>query len=115
MSETPVSVFRGTLDLLVLRTLSRGEEMHGFEILKWITDSTEGSLTLEEGALYPALHRLEKRGSLKAEWGVSGKGRRAKYYRITSKGRKALRSQEAEWARYVDVVSQVAAAGGRGA
>lgn len=112
MSETSVSVLKGTLDLLVLRTLSRGEEMHGFEILEWVADSTGGSLVLEEGALYPALHRLEKRAWLEAEWGVSQKGRRAKYYRITPKGLKALSEEEAGWARYVDVVSQVAAAGG---
>jgi DNA-binding PadR family transcriptional regulator len=62
MPPAPVSVLKGTLDLLVLRTLGGGEEMHGFEILDWITDSTDGSLAVEEGALYPALHRLEKKG-----------------------------------------------------
>jgi PadR family transcriptional regulator PadR len=112
MPSTPVSVLKGTLDLLVLRTLGGGEEMHGFEILDWITDATGGSLALEEGALYPALHRLEKKGWLRGEWGVSEKGRRAKYYGITGKGRRALGQEEAEWARYVDVMSQVAAAGG---
>jgi transcriptional regulator len=114
MPPTPVSVVKGTLDLLVLRTLSRGEEMHGFEILDWITDSTAGSLAVEEGALYPALHRLEKKGWLKGVWGISEKGRRAKYYRITGKGGRALGREEAEWARYVDVMNQVAAAGGSG-
>jgi len=111
MPPTPVSVLKGTLDLLVLRTLGGGEEMHGFEILDWITDSTGGSLAVEEGALYPALHRREKRGWLKGEWGVSEKGRRAKFYRITGKGSRALGEEEAEWARYVDVMSQVSASG----
>jgi transcriptional regulator len=112
MTPMSVSVLKGTLDLLVLRTLGGGEEMHGFEILDWITESTRGTLAVEEGALYPALHRLEKKGWLKGAWGVSEKGRRAKYYRITAKGLKALGQEEAEWARYVDVMSRVAAAGG---
>lgn len=107
-----MSVVKGTLDLLVLRTLSGGREMHGFEILEWISNATGGSLAIEEGALYPALHRLERRGLLEGDWGVSEKGRRAKYYEITPKGRKALKRQESEWARYVDVMSRVPAAGG---
>lgn len=111
MASRPVSVLKGTLDLLVLRTLGSGETMHGFEVLEWITRTTGGSLAVEEGALYPALHRLEERGWLASQWGVSEKGRRAKYYRITRAGRRALSREEARWARYVDVMSRVVAPG----
>jgi transcriptional regulator len=115
MPPETISVLKGTLDLLVLRTLSKGQEMHGFEILEWITEATGGSLVLEEGALYPALHRLEGKGWLRAEWGISEKGRRAKYYHLTPRGRKALAREEKQWERYVSVMSQVAAAKGSGA
>jgi transcriptional regulator len=115
MPPETISVLKGTLDLLVLRTLSKGQEMHGFEILEWITEATGGSLVLEEGALYPALHRLEGKGWLRAEWGISEKGRRAKYYHLTPRGRKALAREEKQWERYVSVMSQVTAAKGSGA
>lgn len=96
----PVDVVPGTLEMLLLKTLSPGTRMHGFEILRWIRDATEGALVIEEGALYPALHRMERRGWLEAEWGVSEKGRRAKYYGITAAGRAELGREEAQWARY---------------
>ncbi len=114
MSQEAVSVLKGTLDLLVLRTLARGEEMHGFEILDWIRAATGGALAVEEGALYPALHRLEKKGWLEAEWGISEKGRRAKYYRLTAQGRSALEQEEAAWSRYVSVMSRMVPADGGG-
>lgn len=96
-----VDLVQGTLELLVLKTLSRGEAMHGFEVLRWLKDATEGALLVEEGALYPALHRMEKRGLLEGEWGISEKGRRAKYYSLTSAGRAQLAQEEAAWTRYL--------------
>ena len=105
-----VDVVRGTLEMLVLKTLSRGEALHGFEVLRWLRDTTEGALVVEEGALYPALHRMERRDWLKAEWGVSEKGRRAKYYRITAAGRAELAREEARWIRYLRAWEQIALA-----
>lgn len=105
-----IEVVPGTLELLLLKTLSRGEAMHGFEVLRWIRSTTEGALKVEEGALYPALHRMERRGWLSAEWGVSEKGRRAKYYAITAAGRGALSREEARWERYVRAWEQIAVA-----
>lgn len=114
MPRATVDVLQGTLELLVLKTLSRGEALHGFEILRWLHDTTEGALLVEEGALYPALHRLERRGLLAGEWGISEKGRRAKYYRLTRSGRAALHDEEARWLRYIRAWQQisVAVAGG---
>jgi PadR family transcriptional regulator, regulatory protein PadR len=105
-----VDVVQGTLELLVLKTLSRGEAMHGFAILRWLTEVTDGELEVEEGALYPALHRLERRGWLIAEWGVSEKGRRAKYYALTPRGRTELKREEAQWTRYLTAWSRIAEA-----
>ncbi|HUG40332.1 MAG TPA: PadR family transcriptional regulator [Longimicrobiales bacterium] len=109
MSEA-IDVVSGTLELLVLKTLSRGEALHGFEILRWLRDTTGGALVIEEGALYPALHRMERRGWLQAEWGVSEKGRRAKYYGITAEGRAGLAREEGRWTRYVRAWDQIARA-----
>lgn len=105
-----IDVVRGTLELLVLKTLSRDEALHGFEILRWLRETTDGALNIEEGALYPALHRMERRGWLGAEWGVSEKGRRAKYYRITAAGRTQLAREEARWTRYLRAWDQIAMA-----
>ena len=110
MTPNAVSVLKGTLDLLVLRTLGGGEEMHGFEILDWITESTGGTLAVEEGALYPALHRLQRQKLLKAYWveaDTSEGGRRRKYYKLTPKGKAALKSKREEWARFAAGVSGV--------
>ena len=82
--------------------------MHGFRVLQWIEESSDGELLVEEGALYPALHRMEKRGWLDAEWSVSEKGRRAKYYQVSSAGRAALARETRSWERYVDAVGRVA-------
>lgn len=110
MSEDALPVLRGTLEFLALRTLAGGGRMHGFEILDWIHSTTEQELQVEEGALYPALHRMEKRGWLESSWGVSEKGRRARYYRLTAKGREALTEEETRWARYVEAVGRLAEA-----
>jgi transcriptional regulator len=108
MSDDALAVLKGTLEFLALRTLAGGEDMHGFQILEWIHRATEEDLQVEEGALYPALHRMEKRGWLTARWGVSERGRRAKYYRLTTAGRAALEEEEARWARYVTAVERIA-------
>ncbi len=108
MPDDSLAVLKGTLEFLALRTLASGTEMHGFEILDFVHRSTEDELQLEEGALYPALHRMEKRGWLAARWGVSEKGRRAKYYRLTTDGQTALRSEEERWSRYVTAVGRLA-------
>jgi PadR family transcriptional regulator PadR len=104
-----LSVLKGTLDYLVLKTLSAGDAMHGFEILEWIGEATDEALLLEEGALYPKLHDLERRGWIEGVWGVSPKGRRAKYYKLTKRGAAALARQEAKWKQYVAAVTKIAA------
>lgn len=112
MPPSPITVLPGTLEMLVLKTLSRGEPMHGFGILGWIRDTTEGALDLEEGAVYPALHRMERRGWLRAEWGVSEKGRRAKYYELTARGRSELAREERRWREYVRAWERISVAAG---
>lgn len=81
--------------------------MHGFEVLRWIEDATSGDLMIEEGALYPALHRMEQRDWLEADWAVSDRGRRAKYYSVTAEGKRALRSESRSWEQYVTAVARV--------
>jgi PadR family transcriptional regulator, regulatory protein PadR len=105
-----MQLVQGTLELLVLKTLSRGEAMHGFGILRWLTQVTKGELVVEEGALYPALHRLERRGGVTGEWGISEKGRRAKYYTITARGRGELEVEEERWTRYQTAWQRIARA-----
>lgn len=103
-----VTVVQGTLELLVLRTLDAGEPMHGFAILDWIRETTNEVLLVEDGALYPALRRMEKRGWLSSDWGISEKGRRARYYRLTAAGRRALAKESARWESYVAAVAKLA-------
>ncbi|HEM47668.1 MAG TPA: PadR family transcriptional regulator [Alphaproteobacteria bacterium] len=108
MTEKPLGVLQGTLELLVLKTLSGGAELHGFAILEWIRASTDEDLVVEDGALYHALHRMLERGWVTSSWGVSEKGRRARYYSLTGAGARALEDEEARWARYVEAVSKIA-------
>jgi len=96
----------GTLDMLILKTLSRGA-MHGYQIAQFIQSASRDVLHVEEGALYPALHRLEVRGLLKAEWGASENNRRAKFYELTALGRRELDSETAYWARVAAAVTRV--------
>ena len=103
-----VTVVQGTLQLLILRTLSAGAPMHGFAILEWIRETTDEVLLVEDGALYPALRRMEKRGWLQSDWGISEKGRRARYYQLTAAGRKALAKEGARWDSYVAAVAKLA-------
>ncbi len=112
MSAESVELVHGTLEFLILKTLSRGEAMHGFNILRWILSTTDGALTIEEGSLYPALHRMERRGWIEAEWGVSEKGRKAKYYRLTNAGRKQSIKEGTNWQRYVTAVDKIIATAG---
>ena len=107
MSRPSLSILPGTVELLALGGLAKGGRMHGFELLRWIGEQSAGDLLVEEGALYPALHRMEKRGWLKATWAVSEKGRRARYYEITSRGREALAQGHESWDRYVTAVARV--------
>ena len=109
MAADPVEVVQGTLELLILETLSGGTVMHGFEVLEWIYDTTDGALSIEEGSLYPALHRMEKRGLIEASWGISPKGRRAKYYGLTDAGGVALGSEQKRWNDYVSAVGKISA------
>ena len=102
----PLSVLQGTLDLLVLRALTWGT-MHGYAIMRWIRQSADGELEVEDAALYPSLHRLEVRGLIQAEWGLSENNRRARFYSLTATGRRALKAELESWRRYVKVVARV--------
>ena len=104
MSRLPV--LKGTLDLLVLRALGAGP-MHGFEIVSWLERAAGGSLDLEDSALYQAVYRLEARGFLAAEWGVTENNRRARYYKITPAGRSHLRAETKQWVQYADLVTHI--------
>src|SRR5215207_1344904 len=104
-----MNFLQGTLDVLILTALS-GLPLHGYVVVEWIRTTTDGSVHIDDGALYMALHRMERRGWLEAEWRVSPKGRRAKYYRLTAEGRKELRAGEKSWAKFADAVAKVFAA-----
>src|SRR5687768_17215457 len=99
-------LLQGTLELMILKTLS-WESMNGFAISQWIKDRTEEEILVEEGAMYPALHRLEKRGLIAGEWGVTENNRKARFYTLTTAGRRELRLQESKWSRYVNAVARV--------
>jgi transcriptional regulator len=101
--NNPVEFLRGTMELLILRALSWGPA-HGFAVARWIENATEESLQIEEGTLYPALHRMEERGLIEAEWGLSDNNRRAKYYALTERGRAQLRAQTESWQRFARAV-----------
>src|SRR5436305_8453115 len=96
----------GTLDMLILKALSR-ESLHGYSIAQFIQQASRDVLRVEEGALYPALHRLEVRGLLKAEWGTSDNNRRAKFYTLTARGRRELDEEAAYWERVATAVTRV--------
>jgi transcriptional regulator len=104
--------FKGTLDTLVLKALS-WEPMHGFEITRWLEDHSGGELGIEDSALYQALDRMEERGLVKAEWGLTENNRRARYYRMTAAGRAHLRAEAARWARYADMMHRILAVDAR--
>ena len=99
-------LLHGTLDALVLKTLSWGAR-HGYAIARWIEDITEDALRIEEGSLYPALYRLERRGWIEAEWGLSENNRKVKFYQLTTAGRERLKVETAQWSRFTTAVSKV--------
>lgn len=105
-ADKPGELLQGTLELLILKTLTRGE-MHGYAIAEWIEQTSEDVLRVEEGALYPALHRLELRGLLASEWGASENNRRAKFYRLTATGRKRLEDATQSWRRTSTAVDRI--------
>ncbi len=99
-------VLKGTLDLMILRALSWGPQ-HGYGVVKWIRATTDDALQVEDGALYPALHRLEHRGWIRAEWGVSENNRRAKYYQLTPFGRRQMIRELSTWRRFAEALGKI--------
>ena len=106
MIPNPLSLLQGTVSLLVLRALQAGPA-HGYAISRWVRERTEGAFTMEDAALYQALHRLEEKGLIEAEWGVSENNRRAKYYALTAAGRRQLRTEVATWKQYTAALLKV--------
>jgi PadR family transcriptional regulator PadR len=102
----PLTVLKGTLDVLVLKALT-WRPMHGFEVTAWLEAASERSLDHDDAALYQALYRMEKRGLVAAEWAITESNRRARYYRLTPSGRAALRQQTSQWTRYANTVTGI--------
>jgi PadR family transcriptional regulator len=101
-----LELLQGTLDLLVLKALAWGPR-HGYDVARWVRETTHEDLRVEEGALYTALHRMEQRRWLAAEWGLSENNRRAKYYQLTAAGRRELKAQAAAFSRYATAMFKV--------
>ena len=99
-------LLQGTLDMLILKSLL-AQARHGYGVAKWIQVTTKGALEIEEGSLYPALHRMQKRGWIQSEWGLSESNRRAKYYELTALGRAQLKTEVQSWFHLVDAISLV--------
>jgi transcriptional regulator len=99
MPDPSIEILRGTLDLLILKALSWGPT-HGYGVARWIEQATDDALRVEEGSLYPALHRLEARGLVSTDWGVSENNRRARFYTLTKSGRARLKVETASWRRF---------------
>jgi PadR family transcriptional regulator, regulatory protein PadR len=106
MASAPVDLLQGTLDVLVLKSLSWGPR-HGHAVARMIRDTTAGTLDVTDGSLYVALHRLEERGLVESEWGLSDKGKRARFYKLTTTGRQQLKAETATWRRYVESVARM--------
>src|SRR5215475_11673859 len=105
-SAPDLDLLQGTLDVMILKALSWGP-MHGFGVAKWVRSTTGDVLQIEDSALYPALHRMEHRGLIDADWGLTENKRRAKYYTLTSKGRAHLRARVSSWDLYSRAVAKV--------
>ena len=101
-----LNLLQGTLDVLVLKTLSWGPR-HGYAVARWIKDTSDAAIQVEDRALYIALHRLEERGLIESEWGLSENNRKAKYYQLTPAGRRELRSRTANWTTYANAVFKI--------
>ena len=108
-TTTNIDLLQGTLDLIVLKTLSWGP-MHGFGIARWMQHTTDDALKVEEGSLYPALYRMENRGWIKAQWKLTENGRRAKYYRLTAVGRRQLTAEAESWDALTGAIGKIMAA-----
>jgi PadR family transcriptional regulator PadR len=106
MPKASLDLMQGTVAVLILKTLSWGA-MHGYDISRSIRQRSDGALGLEDAALYQALHRLERRGWIHAEWGLSENNRRAKFYQLTPDGKSALQAEVSTWRNYVEAVSKV--------
>ena len=106
MPERDLDLLQGTLDMLLLKALAL-EPLHGYAIAHRVQQLSQEALRVEEGSLYPALHRMEERGLLESEWGVSENNRRARYYKLTRKGRRQLETEAAEWRRLSLAISRV--------
>src|SRR5687767_1791068 len=109
MASHEFDILQGTLDVLVLRALNWGP-MHGYAVARFIRDGSDGSFRILDGALYTSLHRMEERGWIESEWGISEKGKRAKFYKLTTEGTRALRAESANWDAYVSAVARVMSA-----
>ncbi len=112
-ADDTLPLLKGTLDLLILKTLSWGP-MHGYAIATWLEERSRGTLGIDDSALYQALQRMEGRGWLGAEWGTSENNRRARYYKLTAAGRQRLRTEAETWQRYTKSVSAILAVAQRG-
>jgi transcriptional regulator len=104
MADTEIDLLRSSLDLLILKALSWGPR-HGYAVAEWIEEATGDALAVEEGTLYPALHRLERREWVASEWGVSDNNRRAKFYRLTAAGRAQFRAEAPAWHRCAEAIA----------
>ena len=113
-ADEPLPLLKGTLDLLILKTLSWGP-LHGFAIASWLESRSDGGVGVDDSALYQALHRLELRGQLEGEWGISDQNRRVRFYRLTRAGRQRLTADTATWERYARTVGAILALSARNA
>jgi transcriptional regulator len=106
MPKTPADLLYGTLNVLVLKSLS-GKPMHGYAISNWLRERSAGSLDVDDAALYKALYRLEEQGAIRSEWGLSENNRRAKYYHLEAAGRRQLRAERTAWREYAATVARI--------
>src|SRR5688572_7979108 len=105
-TRVPERLFHGTLDALILQALAGGPR-HGYDIASWLETTSADALAIEDAALYTALHKMEERGWIDAEWGLSPKKKRAKFYRLTAAGRRQLATRVSEWTAYVEAVDRI--------
>lgn len=106
MADRRAEILKGTLDLLILRSLTQNPR-HGYGIAQWLEETSEGLLQIEQGSLYPALYRMEDRGWISARWGLTDLNRKAKFYRLTARGREQLEAEEKGWNRLVKAISLI--------
>jgi transcriptional regulator len=106
MTRRELALLQGTLDLLVLKALEPGA-LHGYAVARWVREQTDGTIAIDDGALYTSLHRMERRGWLSPEWGLSENNRKAKYYALTRAGRRQLDTETSAWHRYAAAMAKV--------